>query len=52
MTFDFPSIQLPPCRLLAEETYETLATSMRIGYRLFDLAREYNNEATFAEVGG
>jgi hypothetical protein len=45
-----PSMGLGTGGLYPEETYETLATSMRIGYRLFDLAREYNNEATFAEV--
>jgi diketogulonate reductase-like aldo/keto reductase len=33
-----------------DETYDTLITSLRIGYRLFDLAREYNNEAIFARV--
>jgi Aldo/keto reductase family len=33
-----------------EQTTETLTTALGLGYRLFDLAREYNNEKAFAEV--
>lgn len=32
------------------ETTDTLTSAMKLGYRLFDLAREYNNEKAFAEV--
>jgi Aldo/keto reductase family len=33
-----------------EQTTETLTTALGLGYRLFDLAREYNNEKAFADV--
>lgn len=32
------------------ETFKTLTSAMKLGYRLFDLAREYNNEKVFADV--
>ena len=32
------------------ETAETFFSALNLGYRLFDLAREYNNEKDFAEV--
>ena len=32
------------------ETSETFHTALNLGYRLFDLAREYNNEGEFADV--
>ena len=33
-----------------EQTTETIKTALGLGYRLFDLAREYNNERAFADV--
>ena len=36
--------------LYPEQTFDTLVTSQRLGYRLFDLAREYNNEEIFSQV--
>lgn len=32
------------------ETYETLTKALKLGYRLFDLAREYDNEQALAQV--
>ena len=47
-----PSLITPPTTggLHPDETFETIITSLKIGYRLFDLAREYNNEQTFSAV--
>jgi hypothetical protein len=45
-----PTLGLGTGGLHPDETLETIEVAMRTGYRLFDLAREYNNEATFAEV--
>ena len=33
-----------------EEMHNTMATALKLGYRMFDLAREYGNEAEMAEV--
>lgn len=45
-----PSMGLGTGGLYAEETFDTLVTAIKLGYRLFDLAREYNNEETLADV--
>lgn len=33
-----------------QEMHETMATALKLGYRMFDLAREYGNERTMGEV--
>lgn len=45
-----PTMGLGTGGLYQEETEKTIKTAITLGYRLFDLAREYNNERVFATV--
>ena len=45
-----PSLGLGTGGLDPDRLYETIATSVRLGYRLFDLAREYRNEYIFRDI--
>jgi aldehyde reductase len=42
-----PMIGLGTGGLINSETYETIKSALQLGYRLFDLAREYENEEIF-----
>lgn len=45
-----PSLGLGTGGLDPDRIHETITTSLRLGYRLFDLAREYRNEYVFRDI--
>ena len=45
-----PSLGLGTGGLDPDRLHDTITTSLRLGYRLFDLAREYRNEYVFRDI--